>query len=179
MAAALVLSLAGGGKAFADQNDSRLDGLFGALKSASDPFQGFAVEQQIVLIWLDSDSDDVDRLMSDGIGAMNGGDLKSALETFDRMVEMAPDFAEGWNKRATVHFLMGDFRASIADIDRTLLLEPRHFLALSGLGLVELQLDNTSNAIDAFRRALVIHPSMTGPRANIDYLRKEQEKNAI
>ena len=174
-----MLFCADGGTAAADQNDPRLDGLFGALKTASDPFQGFKVEQQIVLIWLENDSDDVDRLMSDGIGAMNSGDLKSALETFDRMVEVAPDFAEAWNKRATVRFLMGDFRASIADIDRTLLLEPRHFLALSGLGLVELRLDNSANAIDAFRRALVVHPQMPGPRANIDYLRKEQEKNAI
>jgi tetratricopeptide (TPR) repeat protein len=178
-AALLVLSWVGGSKAIADQSDSRLDDLFSELKSAGDPSLGYAVEQRIVLIWLESGNDEANRMMREGIGAMNGGNLGLALETFDRMVEIAPDFAEAWNKRATVHFLMGDYRASIADIDRTLLLEPRHFLALSGLGMVEIQLDNPANAIDAFKRALSIHPQMPGPRANIEYLRRQLDKNAI
>ena len=96
-----------------------------------------------------------------------------------RIVEIAPDFAEGWNKRATLFYLLGQFDASMTDIDHTLELEPRHFGALSGLGLIQMILEHDEQAVDAFERALSIHPQMTGPRANIEVLKERIKSKSI
>lgn len=163
----------------ADQNDPRLDSLFGLLKTASNPIEGRLVEVQVWEIWLASDDAEVNRLMESGVAAMNGADYGEALKAFDRMVELAPAFAEGWNKRATLFYLMGDLEASMADIDRTLALEPRHFGALAGLGLVEMRREHEEEALAAFERALAVHPQMTGPRANAAYLKRRIQDRSI
>jgi tetratricopeptide (TPR) repeat protein len=182
----LVAAVAGAGLllaadrlADADQTDARLPALFDQLKAAPTATEAKSVEMQIWSIWTVSSNDEVNRLMAEGVSAMNQADPKTALEDFNRIVELAPDFAEGWNKRATLYYLLGQFDASMADIDKTLELEPRHFGALSGLGLIQMTLEHDEQAIDAFERALSIHPQMTGPRANIEALKERIKSKSI
>jgi tetratricopeptide (TPR) repeat protein len=179
IAAAAALLVAAERLADADQTDSRLPALFDQLKSAPTATEAKAVEMQIWSIWTVSSNDEVNRLMAEGVSAMNQADPKTALEDFNRIVEIAPDYAEGWNKRATLYYLLGQFDASMADIDKTLELEPRHFGALSGLGLIQMTLERDEQAIDAFERALSIHPQMTGPRANIEALKERIKSKSI
>jgi tetratricopeptide (TPR) repeat protein len=156
----------------ADQTDPRLPELFDRLLTAESALEGRALEGLIWRIWMTSEDAEVSQLMKNGVEAMAVQDHRTALATFDQMVEIAPDFAEGWNKRATVHYLRGDYAASLQDINRTLALEPRHFGALSGLGLVHSALDEEEAALEAFERALAINPHMTSVRRNIEELKR-------
>lgn len=165
--------------AAADQTDPRLAPLFDLLKTTKSPIEAQAVEQEIWSLWMTSKEETVNLLMHRGIDAMSAEDLKTALKVFSQMVEIAPDFAEGWNKRATVLYLLGAYPESIADIDRTLELEPRHFGALSGLGLCNAEMEHDEAALDAFERALAVNPHMDGVRANAELLRKRIEDKAI
>ena len=106
-------------------------------------------------------------------------DLRAALGKFDQIVKIAPGFAEGWNKRATVYYLLGNYAESLHDIDKTLALEPRHFGALSGRGLVLMELENADLALDSFEAALEIHPKLPGANHNAEALRREIQKNQI
>ena len=157
--------------AFADQTDARLEGLFAGLKQASHPAQAAMIERQIWTIWLETSDEAVATLLTSGNESMAQGNFAAALEAFDKVVVLAPGFAEGWNKRATVHYLMNNLQASLEDIVKTLELEPRHFGALSGRGLVYIKLDDLQNALTSFEEALEVHPQMTGPRANAEAIR--------
>jgi tetratricopeptide (TPR) repeat protein len=126
-----------------------------------------------------SKEETVNLLMIRGVDALSADDLKTAFKVFTEMVEIAPDFAEGWNKRATVLYMLGAYPESIADIDRTLELEPRHFGALSGLGLCNAELEHDEAALDAFERALTVNPHMDGARVNAELLRRKIEDKAI
>ena len=106
------------------------------------------------MIWHESGREDVDRLMETGIEEMGSGRLRESIATFARIVGLAPEFAEGWNKRATAYYLAGELDASIRDVERTLALEPRHFGALSGLGLIYLARDDELGALRAFEATL-------------------------
>ena len=108
-----------------------------------------------------------------GLQAMAEDDEDQAVAAFNEIVEQKPDFAEGWNKRATAYFIMGDFDASVADIERTLQLEPHHFGALSGLGQIYLALDNKTAALKAFEAALAINPHLTSVKAAVESLKKQ------
>jgi len=165
--------------AHADQTDPRLHALFDILKTTEDPVKAKLAEHQIWQAWLTSDDPTVTLLMMQGVNAMAKQDLKSALRIFTQLVEIAPGFAEGWNKRATVLYLLGAYPESIADIDRTLALEPRHFGALSGLGLCNVELQKDQAALDAFERALAVNPHMDGARSNAELLRQKIEGNQI
>jgi tetratricopeptide (TPR) repeat protein len=165
--------------AAADQTDPRLDHLFDILKKTTNSFEAQAAEQQIWLLWMASPDDTVNLLMARGVDAMSAQDLETAFKVFTDMVEIAPDFAEGWNKRATVLYLLGAYPESIADIDRTLELEPRHFGALSGLGLWNVELEHDDAALDAFERALTVNPHMAGVRANAEMMRQRIEDKKI
>ena len=158
--------------AVADQNDSRLDELFGALQVVKTPHEARMVERVIWGVWLESGSATVDLLMKQVLQAMNEERLDDALEVLDTVVELKPDYAEGWNKRATVYFLLGRYPESISDVDRTLDLEPRHFGALSGLGMIFSQLDDDPRALDAYERALMVNPHLPGAKAAVERLRK-------
>lgn len=160
--------------ALADQDDQRLDGLFLRLQTTENPTEARTLESLIWTIWFvyDGDSREVAGLMRNGAAAMNVRNFDRAEVLLTRVTELAPDFAEGWNRRATARFLAGDFSGSVADIQRTLQLEPRHFGALSGLGAIYTELDDPDRALAAFEAALEIHPHLPGARANVQHLRE-------
>lgn len=163
----------------ADQNDPRLDSLFEDLQSTPDPELAHSLEQRIWIVWLRSGDEAIDALMTRGIAAMNRRRYDTALEVFDRIVEQAPEFAEGWNKRATVHYLRGDYVASMRDVQRTLELEPRHFGALSGMGLIFLATGDERAALRAFQEVLEVHPLSPGTRVRVEELRRQLRDTVI
>ena len=153
------------------QNDRRLDSLFIALKETSDPNEAAQIEAGIWALWGLSGDEGVDQLMTIGIGAMSAQDGETALIAFNEIISKLPSYAEVWNKRATLFYLAGEHELSIADIKKTLVLEPRHFGAISGLGLVYMAVGREREALDAFERALQIHPHMEGAKTHIRELR--------
>ena len=157
----------------ADQMDARLDDLFKRLAETSNPTEAAATEDAIWTLWLAHPDERAQRYMFAGIRQMNDGQLREALITFSRLVEMEPKFAEAWNKRATVYYALQDYDASARDIAETLKLEPRHFGALSGLGLVNIALGRFPAAITAFEMAMAHHPYLRGARENIKNLKNE------
>ncbi len=160
------------GSAHADQTDRRLNDLFTELKAMSGPATAAPVERQIWTIWLETSDETVRTLMKKGIERMAAGDLRTALAAFNHVVGAAPEFAEGWNKRATVYYLMEKYDESLADIVKTLELEPRHFGALSGRGLIYIKLNDLNKALQAFEDALAVNPQMIGPRSNAAAIRQ-------
>ncbi len=163
----------------ADQNDERLNGLFEQLSLVSDPVVLRATENQIWAIWLEHRNADVQQLLTLGTEAMNRRQLPEALLIFSQIVENFPNFAEGWNKRATLYYLVGNTDASIEDIKRTLELEPRHFGALSGLGLVYLQQGKLALAEKAFQRLITVHPNSPSAQENLRLVREQRAVNVI
>lgn len=157
----------------AQARDNSLDALFDLLKRAKTAAEAQNVEGAIWVAWMHSGDAEADSLMQLGTAAMEAGDPESALAVFDKLVVRRPDFAEAWNKRATVHYMMGNFGASVADIQRTLALEPRHFGALSGLGLIYDALGKERPALRAFEAALRIHPRLPGARAYVEAVRQK------
>jgi len=137
-----------------------LDFLFGALKVAPDETSAKAIEQRIWAQWLISKSDTANLLMSRVKKAVEAKDLDLAMRLLDAVVELNPDYVEGWNRRATLHYMRKEFGESLADISHVLALEPRHFGALTGLGLIMQELGDEKRALDAFRKALEVNPHL-------------------
>ncbi|MEQ9520561.1 MAG: tetratricopeptide repeat protein [Parvibaculum sp.] len=142
--------------------DIELDQLFVQLSVAKTPDDAKEVEKAIWARWNKSGSISVDLLMSRGVHALSEGDVDVALTFFDEVVDLAPGYAEGWSKRATVHFLKDDYSAALSDIEATLALEPRHFGAIGGLALVLEDLGDKEGARDAYRRVLKVYPWLEG-----------------
>lgn len=163
----------------ADQTDPRLPNLFDRLSTTADLTDAEVAAVEIWQIWSETGDSELDHMFAAGSRAMAMGDLVTALGVFNEMTRKAPNFAEGWNKRATVHYLMGHFEESLADIDRTLALEPRHFGALAGLGLVNLELDRDEAALDAFERVLRVYPLNHNAKANAEYVRQRIKEKSI
>ena len=164
---------------FADQEDPRLDELFRTLKSTQDPAAASVIELQIWDIWIAHDNAEYFELMATGIRHMNANALSLALEDFNRLIAIAPNYAEAWNKRATIYYLLQNYAASAADIDKTLELEPFHFGALSGLGLVRLGEGRYLEARNAFQTVLEIYPAMAGVKYNLEQLENYLQNNSI
>ena len=179
LAISVSLALLAGGPVSADQRDGRLPALFAALLEAPDAGAAEALEAEIWGIWYEHDDRAVVLLMRQGHGAMARRDFAAARRAFDQVVAIAPGYAEGWNARATLHYLAGGYRDSLADIDKTLALEPRHFGALSGRGLVYVALERWEAALAAFEAALAVNPRMAGPRLNAEAIRKELRAREI
>ncbi len=149
----------------ASQNGSRLDELFAKLLTEKNPALLRSIESRIWRLWLKADDAATQGDLTRGMEAMNAGDARTALDAFKAVVEASPDFAEGWNKRATLYWLMGDYAASVADIDVTLALEPRHFGALSGLSMIRIAQDRPADALAALESLLAVHPKAHFARA--------------
>ena len=156
----------------ARQEDSRLDSLFARLQTTDNASDAAGIVAMIWGIWTSADNDGLDKLMAAGVEAMNAGRFGRALESFNAIIEGDPEFAEGWNKRATLYYLMGRYDDSIADVERTLALEPRHFGALSGMGLIYTELDDAPAALTWFEQAIEVNPHMPGITLRAEFLRK-------
>ena len=157
----------------AAQDDPRLEPLFAALGAAREGREGERLGRRIAAIWLESGRPEIDALMREGRQYILDGEFYYARERFRRVVMLAPDFAEGWNKRAHANFLIGNYQDSIAYIERALALEPRHFLALAGLGLVYLRLGQQRLALAVLEQALAINPHLSGTRRMLETLKAE------
>ncbi|WP_448203309.1 tetratricopeptide repeat protein [Azospirillum sp. sgz302134] len=165
--------------ALAGPEDSRLDPLFRDLLGTSDQVAAEAVEDRIWEIWLDNPRQDVLALMRDGVQKLNDDQYDEALALFDRVVATDPTYVEGWDKRANAEYLLGNYDAAVQDIRRVLALEPRHFAALAGLGLVYLAIDEPEGALRAFNAALAINPHLDGVREQAMKLRHQMAGLAL
>ena len=152
------------------QTDKRLDVLFERLLATKDKFQAQKIEAAIWLIWVENNNEEIEYAMLHGIHAMRSGELELALVFFNKIVKLEPKFAEGWNKRATVYYFLGKYDNSIEDIARTLLLEPQHFGAFSGLGLVNHKIGRIDAAVIAFQNALKIDPEFKEAQNNLNMI---------
>jgi tetratricopeptide (TPR) repeat protein len=137
-----------------------LEFLFEALKAAPDADSAKLVEGRIWALWLASGSDTTDLLMSRVKSAMDNKDNALAIKLLDAVTRLKPDYVEGWNRRATLRFAEKDYGGSLADIREVLGREPRHFGALSGLGVIMQELGEDKLALEAFRRALAVNPNL-------------------
>jgi tetratricopeptide (TPR) repeat protein len=136
------------------------------LRDESAFVRGYA-EQGLWLLWSRSGDAGIDRLMAAGVEQMQAGRYREAIATFSDVIRRRPRFAEGWNKRATVHYLAGDYQRSLADCDEVMKRNPSHFGALSGYGQIYYQLKQYDRAIEYWRRALEVNPNMLGVELNI------------
>ncbi len=157
-----------------EMRDETLDILFGSLRKAGSERAAKATEQKIWEVWSQSDSATADVLLGQAVVAMNAYDSASSRAILDQVVESYPTYAEAWNKRATLNFMVGEFDASLADIDKVLELEPRHFGALSGRGMIYQAQEKWGPALQAFKDALAINPNMQSVKDSIADLEKRQ-----
>lgn len=131
-----------------------------------------AAEGAIWQVWGRSGDQATDRLFERGLAQMQSRELPDAVETFSQVIGMKPDFAEGWNKRATVYFLLGEDELSLKDCAEVLKRNPRHFGVLSGYGQIYVRKGDLERALDYFRRALDVNPNMEGVRNSIALIEK-------
>ena len=166
---------------YADNNQQKkIDDLFDQLKTASSYKDSKVIESQIWKLWITHPSkNNLTTLLADGSLYMSQNKLETAYETFTKTIELDSNWAEAWNKRATVLYLMGKYELSQADIDKVLELEKRHFGALSGQGLVQTALKNYQKAIDSYIEAHKVHPNMKSPLIMIEKLKLRIQKESI
>lgn len=163
----------------AEARGAVLDKLYAELARAQDEVAARALESAIQSVWLESGSPSIDLLMSRGLDALREDKFDRAYFYFDEVVTLAPGFAEGWNKRATVHYIREDYARALRDIEHVLRLEPRHFEALAGLGVILEELGDKKGALDAYRKALAINPQLLNGKERIAPLELEVEGRGI
>ncbi len=156
-----------------------LDFLFGALKAAPDETTAKAIEDRIWAQWLASGSDTVNLLMMRVKTAVDREDFDLAIRLLDAIIEIRPDYAEAWNRRATVFYLKKDFSNALIDLRQALRREPRHFAALAGLGTIMQEIGDDKRALDAFRAALALHPRLKGMEEKVRGLTETVEGRRI
>ena len=135
-----------------------LDALFKSLKTAGGDDEADALVARIWEVWTNSGRADIDRIMEEGIGYLSIRHFGAAHDRFSEAIEAAPNFAEAWNKRATVLFLMREHEQSLSDIEKVLALEPRHFGALAGRGMIHAHAGRWKEALEAYYQALAVNP---------------------
>ncbi len=160
----------------AAQKDELLDRLFGRLRAATNQAEADAIEKSIWQAWMRSDSPTSDLLLQQAMKAMAVKRYDKALDILDAVIDSTPNFSEAINKRATIYYLVGRLDQSLADIDKVLDQEPRHFGALAGLGMIRRDRGDQRGALEAFRQALAINPFMPKVRETADDLEKQLEK---
>ena len=164
----------------ADKQTSELNNLFAQLKALSNSQEAKKVEDKIWELWTTHPSEDtLTELLAKGSEYMMQNQLTSAHNVFSKAIELDPNWAEAWNKRATVLYLMGNFELSQNDIDMVLKLEKRHFGALSGQGLVQTAMKNYQKAIDSYIEAHKVYPAMETPLMMIERLKDMIKKESI
>jgi tetratricopeptide (TPR) repeat protein len=161
------------------QTAPSVEDLLDKLSKSTSEDEAKALEKRIVAAWNDSGSDTVDLFIARAGAAIEARNFGVALKYLDTVVYMQPDFAEGWNMRATVYYLLDEYELSLADIRQVLALQPRHFGALSGLGMIFRELDEPDKALEAFREVLQVHPYFGKARESVDKLSVEVEGRDI
>lgn len=156
-----------------------LDELFKKLAKTGDAEAARVFEQEIWMQWLQSGSDSVDLLMNRGVEAMAEDDYETAEHLFTSIVEIDPNYAEGWNKRAMSYFAQDKYEEALVDLEQTLRLEPRHFGALAGVGRILEEYGQKKKALEAFRKAAEIHPHLEGVTEEIERLSPDVEGRGI
>ena len=152
---------------FADERNQQLDGLFKELKTG-EMLSNLTIEQKIWKIWSTHPKDEnLTKLLQNGSDLVSKKKFFESIDIFTKVINFDPSWAEAWNKRATVFYLIGEFQKSQNDIDKVLELENRHFGALAGQGLVNIKLKNYEKAIESYKRALEIYPTMQSPEIMI------------
>tara|TARA_B100001109_G_scaffold107521_1_gene87789 strand:+ start:186 stop:734 length:549 start_codon:yes stop_codon:yes gene_type:complete len=164
---------------YADDRNTELNRLFNELK-IKDKSISFKIEQKIWKIWsTHPNNNELTSMLSVGSDFVNNNQYQKAVEIFTKVIELDPNWAEAWNKRATVLYMMGQFEKSQNDIDEVLKLEKRHFGALAGQGLVNIKLENYEKAIMSYEEAMEIYPSMNSPKIMIKQLKELIQKQSI
>ena len=155
-----------------NERESQLDELFENLQ-ISDASLSYGIEQKIWSLWSTHPSDQSLTIkLSEGSKLVREKQLIKAKKIFTDVIELDPKWAEAWNKRATVLYMLGDYQASQNDIDKVLILEQRHFGALAGQGLVNIKLENYEKAIESYKKAQEIYPSMQSPKIMIKQIKE-------
>ena len=170
------------GNVIADSKDKdvELNLLFEELKKSNSDSAAFEIEMKIWNIWSTHPTQEkLTQSLSKGSGLMSKGELEAAYKIFSTIIESTSDWAEGWNKRATVLYLMGRYQESLKDIDEVLKRESRHFGALSGQGLVHIKLKNYEKAIKSYETVKKIYPSISSAKVMIPRLEKIIRDEAI
>ena len=152
----------------ADQKDSRLNKLFEELYLSTNNLESSIIISDIWEIWSIIENPNVQQLYNKAKLQMDNGEFQSAIQLFTKVININPEFAEAWNKRATTYFLMGEFDKSISDIEKTLILEPRHFGALDGLAEIYLLKKDLIKAAATYKKILEIIPSSTKSKDRLD-----------
>ncbi len=180
LGAALMLTVAAFAQADSeDVRAAKLDLLFERLAESEDAAAAEPIEDEIWRIWASSGSDTVDLVMLRGLEALEKQEYAVALDMFSTAIELDPEFAEAWNKRATLYYVIDDYTASISDVGQVLALEPRHWAALAGLGIMMEEIGNNERALEAYRAALEINPHLEDVRASERRLTIEVEGRGI
>lgn len=149
---------------------SDLPQLAAALRD-SDGIVRESAESSMWQVWSRSGDPTIDRLFATGLEQMNARQGEQAVETFSEIIRRKPEFAEGWNKRATVYYLLGEYQKSLADCDEVMKRNPYHFGALSGYGMIYMQLDQPAIALEYLERALRVNPNLESTRQTIEILK--------
>ena len=168
----------------AEERNNRLDKLFTQLKNTKELSSAQVIEKEIWEIWSIHPSDDrrgfrLTELLTQGTRLMNMRELSKAYKLFTQIIAAEPDWAEAWNKRATVLYLMDQYQSSLDDIKITLALEPRHFGALSGQALNYIELNEYEKAIESYKNVQKIYPIMNGAKKMIPQLEELIKDQAI
>jgi len=152
---------------------SSLDDLFHDLKRSGNEAAAARIASRIQREWTSSGSRSIDLLMEWSANAMQARKFDAALDFLDQVVTLSPGYAEGWNRRATVHFMMDNYALSMSDIDRTLRLEPRHFGALAGMAQILQRSGRKERALQAYERVLDVYPMMRNAQEQVGTLADE------
>ena len=156
----------------ANERDAQLDKLFNELKKNISSSSS-SITQQIWTLWSTHPTDHkLTSILDEGSKLVQDQKLYKAIEVFTKVIELDPNWAEAWNKRATVLYMIGDYQESQNDIDKVLILEQRHFGALAGQGLVNIKLKNYEKAIESYEKAQEIYPAMQSPKIMIKQIQE-------